>query len=139
MKITLHSLLTICAIFLACGPWATLADETLTETELSNTERDPFWPVNYTPPSRVETPTEMGEERENTVDMKNLTEEQRAKIKSRIKISGIFKHSGKFVARVNNQLVSAGETVAVEFEGKVYRFKIKDISKDSVQLEPAES
>ncbi len=41
-----------------------------------------------------------------------------------------------YVARINGQLVGAGDEVAVELEGQRLMFLVRTITKDAVQMEP---
>ena len=138
-----NMILGMCVVLWSATAWA---DETspvtatpLPEQTASASDRDPFWPVNYTPPALQNTGNTETATPSDMLDLHNMTEEQRAKIMASVKISGIFKNGGQYLARINDQLVAEGDVVAVQFEGNSYQFKVKVIKRETVQLEPAES
>jgi hypothetical protein len=106
--------------------------------------RDPFWPVGYVPPDPSlaasdtnATPAVEGEKPKAGLQIENLSEEQQAAIRRKLKVSGIMRFGPDYVARINNQLVSAGDELPVELEGQRLLFLVRSITKDSVQLEPS--
>lgn len=109
------------------------------------TERDPFWPVGYQRPEpAVEGAVEpvpdsaepATEKPKATLQIDNLNADQQAAIRRQLKVSGIMRFGPDYVARINNQLVDAGDELPVELEGQRLVFVVRSITKESVQLEP---
>ena len=109
------------------------------------TDRDPFWPVGYQRPEPaaeavVEPAAAEGapaaEKPKATLQIDNLNPEQQAAIRRQLKVSGIMRFGPDYVARINNQLVDAGDELPVELEGQRLVFVVRSITKESVQLEP---
>ena len=107
------------------------------------TDRDPFWPVGYQRPEAApevvpEAPVgeAPAEKPKATLQIDNLNAEQQAAIRHQLKVSGIMRFGPDYVARINNQLVSAGDELPVELEGQRLVFMVRSITKDAVQLEP---
>ena len=111
----------------------------------SETDRDPFWPVGYQrpEPAAEETiepapgePAPAAEKPKATLQIDNLNPEQQASIRRQLKVSGIMRFGPDYVARINNQLVDAGDELPVELEGQRLVFVVRSITKEAVQLEP---
>lgn len=110
-----------------------------------DTDRDPFWPVGYQRPEPaaegvvepvVGEPAPAAEKPKATLQIDNLNPEQQAAIRRQLKVSGIMRFGPDYVARINNQLVDAGDELPVELEGQRLVFFVRSITKESVQLEP---
>lgn len=111
----------------------------------SETDRDPFWPVGYQRPEPaaegviepvVGEPAPAAEKPKATLQIDNLNPEQQAAIRRQLKVSGIMRFGPDYVARINNQLVDAGDELPVELEGQRLVFVVRSITKEAVQLEP---
>lgn len=87
------------------------------------TIRDPFWPVGYTPEGDVVVEAVVEEEPQVGASA-TLTPEQMEIIKEKLKITGMIKRKNMMVALVNNQIVGIGEVVNIQFEGRIYQFKV---------------
>ena len=101
--------------------------------------RDPFWPVGYAPQVSSSSSVDTGagqDEVKAGLQFQNLTEEQQAFFRSKLRVSGFMRSGTGYLARINDQLVGAGDSVSVEYEGQKFAFQVRAISKDSVQLEP---
>ncbi len=104
-----------------------------------STLRDPFWPVGFTPQVTTASviPGEPAEEVAKAgLQFQNLTEEQQAFFRSKLRVSGFMRSGSGYLARINDQLVGSGDSVTVDYEGQSFAFQVRTISKDSVQLEP---
>ena len=90
-------------------------------------QRDPFWPVGYTPKWIIEKqPKEEGAmvKHEGTIDWNKAMEQ--------VAIQGVSSRSGnEFFAVINGQIKSADETVSVEIESVNYTWMIEKISPPS--------
>lgn len=111
----------------------------------SETDRDPFWPVGYQRPEPAAEgvaepapgePEPAAEKPKATLQIDNLNPEQQAAIRRQLKVSGIMRFGPDYVARINNQLVDAGDELPVELEGQRLVFFVRSITKEAVQLEP---
>ena len=101
------------------------------------TLRDPFWPVGYSPQTATSSvDTKDDQEVKAGLQFENLTDEQQAIFRKKLKVTGFLKTGKGYVARINNQLVGATGKTTVDFEGQPYTFRVRAISADSVQLEP---
>jgi hypothetical protein len=142
-------LLTLLALPLAVqGEEATNAAAATTAAAAAATKRDPFWPVGYDPAAAVAAAAAPAEsapavsapaeapERKAILQIDNLTEAQLAIVRSQLKVSGIMRFGPDYVARINNQLVGAGDDLAVRVEGQELTYSVRAITKDAVQLEP---
>lgn len=120
------------------------ADETAAQptnavpTATEAVSRDPFWPVGYAPRAEVAAPVASTESEgpKTGLLINNLNPEQQAALSRKLHVSGIMKTGSEYLARLNNQLVGAGDEVTVDFEGQVLTLIVRSISKDSVQIEP---
>jgi hypothetical protein len=105
--------------------------------------RDPFWPVGYVP-KKVQKPTGKNPGKVSLTDQSTpeptrapLWEEARKKVDIR-GISLIHeKNSGdqKFFALVSGKLVETGNVVSVKYLGRLYRWRVVDISEEGVSLQ----
>jgi hypothetical protein len=81
-------------------------------------------------------PAPAAEKPKATLQIDNLNPEQQAAIRRQLKVSGIMRFGPDYVARINNQLVDAGDELPVELEGQRLVFVVRSITKEAVQLEP---
>lgn len=94
--------------------------------------RDPFWPVGYQ--SAEEAPE--NEKEETPLNFDNLTPKEQALIRAHMNVSGILKQGGSFFAFINGQVVKKGDVVPLSVGETKYRFRINDISDNTINLEP---
>ena len=105
--------------------------------------RDPFWPVGFVPHaaeaadgSAAALPESSGSESSAGLRINNLSDEQQAEFRKRMQVSGFMRVGKDYLARINDQLVAGGDEVSVMLDGQQFVFLVKNITKDSVQLEP---
>lgn len=95
--------------------------------DVSTVQRDPFWPVGYTPKWVVgNKPVEQGKvvEQVGSIDWDEAMKQ--------VAIQGVSSRAGnKFFAVVNGQVKGAGETVSVQVDGVGYTWMIERISPPS--------
>lgn len=112
----------------------------------AETERDPFWPVGYTPSvagsqasavdGAVETSgAEPDSNAQEGLDTSGLSEEEQAVIKSHVRVGGILVQRGECIAIINGQLVLQGDDLSVLTGKKLYRFMIRSLTPDRIVLE----
>lgn len=56
--------------------------------------------------------------------------------RARLKVGGSTGQAGKYVAMVNQRLVETGDIVSVKHEGRTYRWVVRSITRDRVELDP---
>lgn len=100
-------------------------------------ERDPFWPIDYVPPS--ETP-EVTETPTPEVPVGPTEEELRKQLEQKIKEAldrkATVRARGKLSALVGSQLVSEGDILTEVIEGQTFRLRVKILTEDNIVLEP---
>ncbi|MGI6088012.1 MAG: hypothetical protein ACOYCD_08755 [Kiritimatiellia bacterium] len=109
-----------------------LAPETTPPAE----ERDPFWPIGYTPPREMSgeaAPGQPGTEVSSEVQVDN---EVRAKLREMLRAGGVIKKGRVYYASVNGQMVQVGDIIALPHAGRVYRFRIDAIEMHNVRIKP---
>ena len=91
--------------------------------------RDPFWPVGYIPEGAVVEGTRA------TKDEPTSGIPQWADAMKQLHLSGIMKTGQEgYVAMVNGQAVSEGDTISVFFSGRNYTWKVRAISPKNVDF-----
>lgn len=58
--------------------------------------------------------------------------------RARVKYAGSSGQGGGYVALINKRLVEPGDLVSVSHQGKTYRWRVKSITRDGVDLEPVD-
>jgi len=90
-------------------------------------QRDPFWPIGYTPKWIAEKKSEGQDkvvEKEESIDWKKAMEQ--------VEIQGVSSRAGnEFFAVINGQVKGAGETVSVQVGDVNYAWVIEGISPPS--------
>jgi len=90
--------------------------------------RNPFWPVGYLPENWSKT-DEIG----RPLPSEDSNWDGPA---ARLQVSGTSQMGAQTVAIVNDELKSIGELVEVQYNGRVYQWKVQDIQADgTVNLE----
>lgn len=105
------------------------------EDDGTNTLRDPFWPVRYVPKRwqriATATPSPLA-----VSDAVGAAPPDWRKARKTLAVQGIIGGpGGRFLARVNHELVGVGDIVTVSFEGNVYRWRIRSITWRGVETE----
>ena len=103
--------------------------------------RDPFWPVGYAPrpvegAEVAAAPEASSSEPAAGLRINNLSDEQQAEFRKRMQVSGFMRVGRDYLARINDQLVAGGDEVSIMLDGQQFVFLVKNITKDTVQLEP---
>ena len=106
-------------------------------TCIAYAERDPFWPIDFTPgadePVIVEaepTPEPQGPSEEE------LRQELQRKIKDALNRKATVRANGKLSALVGSQLVSEGDILSETIDGKTIKLKVKILTEENILLEP---
>ena len=93
--------------------------------------RDPFWPIGYYPDGRGGEVID-----ESPLNFDDLSPEEQALIRRHMNVSGILKQSGSYFAFINGLVVKAGDIIPLAVGTKSYRFRIREISDNTINLEP---
>lgn len=64
------------------------------------------------------------------------TEDEWVAARKLLKISGTSGRPGAYVALVNQRVVNVGDTVSVRFGNRTFRWTVREISRDRVELQP---
>lgn len=111
------------------------AAESTPEMEMENDYdivRDPFWPVGYIPPALIP-------EDEKVEEKPKIEDSMWEAAQEKVVISGVSDMGqAGFFAIVNGVMHQQDEVIAVEHEGKSFRWRIKSIDKNGVRLQPLE-
>jgi hypothetical protein len=106
-------------------------------------ERDPFWPIGYTPASSRPEPDEetpdpdAPETRELTdEELRRLAEQEAEKIKEILDRKATAVFGGKVHALINGNWVSQGDSLTVEVLGNSYRLQIITLTTENIELQP---
>lgn len=135
--------LAISFTFAIASASATAGDELEARQEMSpepeqheqSSARDPFWPVGYSPAGEAPESNDTYESVERRVrderEMNRLWNEAKAQVNT----SG-FSRMGRegYMAVVNNRIMRKGDTVRIDHEGLVFRWRIDEISNAGVKL-----
>lgn len=110
-------------------------------------QRDPFWPVGYTPKKRVIKPKGLagsGAQKGSSV-VEVAPEPVRVPVwdeaRKRLDIRGISlihdknSRSPKYLALISGKLVEEGNVVSVKFDDRVYRWRVAGITAEGVSLQ----
>lgn len=98
--------------------------------------RDPFWPVGYTPPKK-DTGKKKAEISDQPAAPAVVERPPRWDDALRtVSVRGIMSvGEGKYMAVVNDNVVSENDVVTINFEGRTYTWKIASISADGVKFQ----
>ena len=94
--------------------------------------RDPFLPVGFKPTAKGAAPNTP----KDTLNFDNLTPEEQSLIRAHMSVSGILRQAGSFTAFINGVVVKDGDTFPLNIKGQQYKFRIKEISENKINLEP---
>jgi hypothetical protein len=107
-------------------------------------QRDPFWPVGYTP-KKVVKPKEKGPGRNPALTPAPVPELVRLPVwdeaRKKLDIRGISlihdknSKAPKYLAMIAGKLVEIGDTVAVKYDERMYRWRVVGISDEGVSLQ----
>jgi hypothetical protein len=102
-------------------------ERSIASAEQSNL-RDPFWPIGY----RLEEPLTVAPGKASTKSVVESGKADWSQAMKLILISGVSSRAGnEFFAVVNGQIKSVGDTVSVSMGGRIYTWKIYEISPPS--------
>lgn len=123
-------MLTFVSLF-ACISWANPAAGTNNAKNVS-VLRDPFWPVGYQPASM---PGSVEKDVEKTLTAASGSTDWKAAMKQ-VVINGVSSRSGnEYVAVINNEVKTVGESISVFYDGVRYTWTVQSITPPkSVQL-----
>ena len=97
--------------------------------------RDPFWPIGYIPPKLMTPETQAAAQNDYATQAQ---EQARAKARAALKVGGIVKRNGQYFASINNQMVRTGDIITLPMNDYVFRFIVRNITMQKVQIEPVE-
>jgi hypothetical protein len=117
------------------APAEAAAEEPVT---LPQGTRDPFWPVGYVPPSerKVEAPRTKAEGPAAVVEV--LEPPQWDLALKTLTIKGVMKSGAGYMAVINGQVTSEGDTISAIFKKRTYSWRIAKIGKEGVRFERLE-
>jgi len=112
-------------------------------------DRDPFWPIGYSPeglapppqekPEAAETPQPQAARQLTDEELNKLAEQEAAKIKEILDRKATAVFGGKVHALVNGEWVSVGDSITVKVLGNSYRLEILKLTPNNIELEPHRS
>jgi len=128
LKISPITFLVIYALFgMAPAGWS---------KDPSRLERDPFWPVNWTPSSRNAPKTEPNRQLTDE-ELLELARNEQDRIKHMIEIKGTIQQGSKYFLYINDQFfVTEGDVLELAVGGTRYQLLIRSLTKDNIRLEP---
>lgn len=84
-------------------------------------KRDPFWPVGYTPRQVQGSTTKTQRKVSGSIDWDNAMKQ--------VVINGVSSRAGnEYVAVINNEVKTLGETVSIRYGGARYTWKVDGIT-----------
>lgn len=98
--------------------------------------RDPFWPVGYSPVTKM-VPVAIPPGGATASNAVPLAGDLMKKALTMLRIGGIVKRGTKYYATVNGTMVEAGDSLPVMVDGRVVLFNVRSIDMKRIRLEPA--
>lgn len=103
--------------------------------------RDPFWPVGYQPPKprKKEDPKPVQTQATDPAPRVDTTPRWDEALKT-VSIKGIMSvGGGRYMAVINDQVVSENDTVSASYMGRSYSWKVTSINAQGVKFQKMDS
>lgn len=133
MNISRHStLLNVCMILpaFASASLVAVADDSSRNASLPAAlhadaqERDPFWPIGYKSPTKEA----------DGAEKHAATDNQWQRVWDKLRVGGTTYSNGRYYVLINGKTCQEGDVLALELDGKIYRFQVKTVNMNGVEI-----
>jgi hypothetical protein len=115
----------------------------LLPAESTRVQRDPFWPIGYSPaePAIRETPPPVEKVPEPATPtltdeaLRQLALDEAERIRENLAKKGTMITGDRIYAYVNDKWVTIGDTLTVEVRGNSYQLEILNLTSNNIELE----
>jgi hypothetical protein len=90
----------------------------------SEPPRDPFWPIGY----------KLAPKEAPRAEKPVSTEDEWQRARSKLRIGAVTKTGNRHLVLINGNTCQEGDVLAVELDGRIYRFQIKIVRMDRVEI-----
>lgn len=134
------ALALICLVVCATHSRAVETNAETSAPAIGRPERNPFWPVGFDPAAKARAlEQKIAESLSRTPTPppppKPATEQDWTEARKWLRIEGVSRTStGESVALINSRVNQVGEFVSINYNGRVYRWTVKAIDENGVDL-----